>query len=316
MNRAWLLAATLLLAGLLHSRASPAQQLVICNLATSAPCVTTTNPGNGAQGQPAWVAFGTINANFELLPSELFAELPLAIVHGGTGQTTLAGALNALLPPQSGMAGDCLGTDGSTASWIACGSGGSGAFSAITSGTNTGAAMIVGTGASIAVTGTGTNQATSLTSLTGMPNQATGTVLANVSGGPTIPTAVTLTNFQAALTAANAQIVIDASPGAGPVNDYDPTGYGTTTAVLYITPASGGTTLDGLVAGSALQQVFIINSEAAGGADLIKLVNQSSSDSTAANRFLTSATSSLAIPAGGGVDCLYLASTINRWWCH
>lgn len=124
-----------------------------------------------------------------------------------------------------------------------------------------------------------------------------------------------LTTFQAAIIAANAQLVAD-SPSAGPINDYSPTGYGTTTAILYVTPSSGGTTLDGLVAGSAMQQVFIINAEAAGGADLIKLVNQSSSDSTAANRFLTSATTSLGIPPGGGVGCIYLASTVNRWWCH
>lgn len=45
--------------------------------------------------------------------------------------------------------------------WAAAGGGGGGgvAFSAITGGTNTGAAMLVGSGASLGVTGTGTNQA-------------------------------------------------------------------------------------------------------------------------------------------------------------
>jgi hypothetical protein len=42
-----------------------------------------------------------------------------------------------------------------------CGSGGTGAFSALTSGTNTTAAMLVGTGASLGVTGSGTIAATS-----------------------------------------------------------------------------------------------------------------------------------------------------------
>jgi len=47
-----------------------------------------------------------------------------------------------------------------------CGSGGGGAFSAITSGTNTAAAMLVGTGASLGVTGSGTINATSVNSNT------------------------------------------------------------------------------------------------------------------------------------------------------
>lgn len=314
---AWLLAPLLILAGLLHQSTAEAQSLVICNVATAAPCTPTVNPGNGAQGMPAWVAFGTINANFNLLPPSLFTGLPLPVISGGTGQTTLNAALTALLPSQAGQAGNCLGTDGTVASWITCGGGGgSSAFSAITSGINTCCSMVVGTGASISVTGFGTNQATSLTSLTGMPSQAASTVIANVTGAGAVPLAVTLPTFQAAVTAATSQLVVDASPGAGPINDYSPTGYGTTTAILYVTPAGGGTTLNGLVAGSAMQQVFIINAEAAGGADLIKLANQSASDTTAINRFLTSATVSLAIPAGGGVDCIYLASTINRWWCH
>jgi hypothetical protein len=115
--------------------------------------------------------------------------------------------------------------------------------------------------------------------------------------------------------AANAQLVT-ATGVTGPTYDYNPSGFGATTAILYITPASGGSTYGGLAAGSAMQQVFIVNAEAAGGSDAIYLLNQSSSDSIAANRFLTSATSSLAIPPGGGVDCIYLASTIDRWWCH
>jgi hypothetical protein len=121
-----------------------------------------------------------------------------------------------------------------------------------------------------------------------------------------------LSALQAAMTAANAQLVTD-SPAAV-VSDYSPANYGTTTAVLYITPAAGGTTLNGLAAGSPMQQVFIVNAEAAGGADAISLVNQSTAESTAANRFLTS--KSLSIPAGGRAGCIYLASTVNRWSCQ
>lgn len=47
-----------------------------------------------------------------------------AIVNGGTGQTTASGAINALLPAQSGQAGKYLTTDGSVSSWgtVAAGS--------------------------------------------------------------------------------------------------------------------------------------------------------------------------------------------------
>ena len=151
--------------------------------------------------------------------------------------------------------------------------------------------------------------------LADMPAIGSNTVIGNVTGSSAVPTAVSMSALQAALVSANANIVSD-SPATGPINDYSPTGYGISTAVLYLTPASGGTTIDGIVAGSAMQQVFIVNAEAAGGADNIYLVNQSSSDSTAANRFLTSATTSLGIPPGGRVDCIYFAGSIDRWSCQ
>ena len=50
----------------------------------------------------------------------------IQITGGGTGATTATGALDNLLPAQGAFAGDCLGTNGSSASWIACGSGGGG----------------------------------------------------------------------------------------------------------------------------------------------------------------------------------------------
>lgn len=42
---------------------------------------------------------------------------PVDVAHGGTGQTTAAGALAALLPSQTGNSGKYLKTDGATASW-------------------------------------------------------------------------------------------------------------------------------------------------------------------------------------------------------
>ncbi len=158
----------LIAAGLLHSGVAASQQPVVCDTATAAACNTGVNPGDGTQGDVAWVAFGKINANFASIPSQLFNDLPLPIVYGGTGQNSATAAINALLPPQGASSGDCLGTNGSVASWIACGSGGSSAWSTITGGTNTGAAMLVGTGASLAPTGSGTITANAVVSGTAL----------------------------------------------------------------------------------------------------------------------------------------------------
>jgi hypothetical protein len=45
----------------------------------------------------------------------------LGIVNGGTGATTATGAINALLPNQTGNSGEVLGTDGTNVSWVAVG---------------------------------------------------------------------------------------------------------------------------------------------------------------------------------------------------
>lgn len=125
------------------------------------------------------------------------------------------------------------------------------------------------------------------------------------------------TNYQvSACTAIAGGAVVTATGVTGPTNDYSPAGFGPTTGVLYLTPAAGGSTYNGLAAQSSLQQVYIVNAEAAGGADNILLANQSASDTTAANRFLTSATVSLAIPPGGRVLCVYLPSAVSRWSCQ
>jgi fibronectin-binding autotransporter adhesin len=74
-----------------------------------------------------------------------------------------------------------------------CGTGtGGGGFSGLTSGTNTAAAMVVGSGSSLAVAGTGAITATSLATLTGLPAIANGTVIGNGAGSTTSPTALVL----------------------------------------------------------------------------------------------------------------------------
>lgn len=92
----------------------------------------------------------------------------LSIASGGIGASSF---LSAFLPVFSGSV-----TSGDCAQWSAtgvlvdsgggCGSGGSNAFSALTSATNTSAAMVVGSGASLAASGSGTIAATSLSGLT------------------------------------------------------------------------------------------------------------------------------------------------------
>lgn len=193
--------------------------------------------------------------------------------------------------------GCTLTSDGTNYQVSACTAITSPPFNNIASGTNTTAAMLVGTGASLAPTGTGT-------------------ISANQVNGATVPASAGMVTTNSSNQIVAEAVVADAAPGAGPTNDYSPAGFGPTTGVLYITPTAGGTTFNGLVAQNALQHVYIVNAEAAGGADLIKLVNQSASDTTAANRFLTSATVSLAIPAGGRVLCVYLPSTVSRWSCQ
>ena len=177
-----------------------------------------------------------------------------------------------------------------------CGGGGGGAVSSVTAGAS----------------GSITVSPTTGPTVVDLSPAAAATALANLTGSSAAPIPVTMAALQGALTAANAQLVSAAVP-TGPTNDYAPTGFGTTTAVLYLTPASGGSTLNGLLAGSPMQQVFIVNAEAAGGSDAITLINQSSSDTTPANRFL--AAGNLIIVPGGGVDCLDLP-TVNVWWCH
>ena len=77
-----------------------------------------------------------------------------------------AGTYNFNLPTSAGTNGQCLISGGGGASpttWGTCGSGGGGgAFSAITSGTNTTAAMLVGSGSTMGYTGTGTIDATTV----------------------------------------------------------------------------------------------------------------------------------------------------------
>ncbi len=107
--------------------------------------------------------------------------VPLPITQGGTGQTTAAAALTALLPDQTGHAGQVLGTDGTAAAWIAVGSG---------SGTVTSVGLTMP--ALFGVTGSPITTAGTLTVT--LANQNANLVLAGpVSGPAAVPTFRTLT---------------------------------------------------------------------------------------------------------------------------
>lgn len=183
--------------------------------------VTQVNTGTGLTGGPI-TSSGTISVadstDNSLAGYDNTGEF--ATVAVGTGLSLSAGTLTAT------------------------GGGGSSAFSALTSGTNTTAAMVIGTGASLAASGSGTIVATSATG-----NAATATVLAtpraingvNFDGGAPITVtaaAGTLTGTTLASNVVNSSIT---SVGAG-IN------LGTPSALVG-TNITG--TASGLTAGSA-----------------------------------------------------------------
>ena len=75
----------------------------------------------------------------------------LSVANGGTGQTTQAGAANAVLPTQTGNSGKYLTTDGTNASWASVSGGGGGTVTSVNA---TGLHGVVVTG--VPITGSGT----------------------------------------------------------------------------------------------------------------------------------------------------------------
>lgn len=150
--------------------------------------------------------------------------------NGGTGATSL---LAAFLPVFSGGI-----SSGHCAQWSAtgilvdsgggCGSGGSNAFSALTSSTNTSAAMLVGTGATLGATGsgaitatampasglTGTILATNFPALTGDVTNSAGSLATTVVqvNGAVVPATAAVVG-----TNSSRQIVADSTTGTGNV---------------------------------------------------------------------------------------------------
>lgn len=114
-------------------------------LSAAAPTTGQVLTFNGSQWAPAAATGGMGN------PMTAAGDL----IVGGTSGAPARLAI--------GASGDCLTSNGATEAWGACGSGGgSSAFSAITGGTNTTAAMVVGSGATLEPSGTGVISATEL----------------------------------------------------------------------------------------------------------------------------------------------------------
>ena len=203
----------LLLAGILSAGSAFAAPLspVICNLQTLAQCNTISNPGNGTQGQPAWLAFGTLNTWGSQLG--LFANDPaneiLATPNGTTGIPALRQMVEADILPAlpTLISGDCLANNGTALEWLTCGTGGSGVTSLsgdgalITNSASTGAVTLtLGSAPGYGVWGNDTSStgAPSYVALSSWPLAAFPTGLAQLA---TAQTWTALQTFNAGLTA-------------------------------------------------------------------------------------------------------------------
>lgn len=76
MKKIFVLLALLFCAGV-HAQ----QQQIYCNKNAQTPCNTSSDPGNGFIGDPAWKAFGKVNAN----ESSLFGRTPVPADYGAKG---------------------------------------------------------------------------------------------------------------------------------------------------------------------------------------------------------------------------------------
>jgi hypothetical protein len=147
----------------------------------------TLQPATSSNIASLWVGAGCTNA-WAMLTNGACAPpltIPLPISQGGTGATSFAAA--GIVTAQGTIAsGDCAQWFSATVLVDAgspCGSGGGGssAFASLTSSTNTTATMIVGSGASLFTTGSGTITATNATALNGAAVPVNATVLGSNS---------------------------------------------------------------------------------------------------------------------------------------
>ncbi len=129
---------------------------VNCIAATSTPCNTSGNPGNGSQGDPAWLAFGKLNAwgtQLGLFQNDTANEV-LATPDGASGIPALRALVGNDIPPIN----LAVGTNGGVTGILGVTSGGTGVSTAgIVGGTQY---TVTGTGACASITKIGTTGAT------------------------------------------------------------------------------------------------------------------------------------------------------------
>jgi hypothetical protein len=129
--------------------------------------VTTTNAGvtsiGAAKVTNAMLAgsiaasklVGTDIATVGTITAGTWNGTTIAVANGGTGATSASGAMENLLPTQTGNSGKVLTTDGSgNLSWTSPGAASVG-FDGVQSGTSTGKTLTVGNGSSVVLSGTG-----------------------------------------------------------------------------------------------------------------------------------------------------------------
>lgn len=120
-------------------------------------------------------------------------------VIGGAFGVPIVGNVNGVVVSGTPSSGQVLTATSSTAADWQSPSAGTPAFSAITSGTNTGMAGVIGTGASLTVSGSGTNNATAIDGVT-------------VSGTPSVGQVPTATSGSAASWATQTASAVNAIP--------------------------------------------------------------------------------------------------------
>lgn len=172
-----------------------------------------------------------------------------------------------------------------------------------------------GTGYTLASLTAGAN-VTITNGVGGITIAAAGSGSGTVNAGTTGQVAYYATNGTAvsgeSVTALNTAIVTATqttcadSPAAGPLVAYNPSCWGTNVRVLNITPASGGTTICSLVAGSDKQNVIVKDV----GTSPIFISNECSADATAQNRFDMEANFMI---GPGGMASITAVTATARW---
>lgn len=172
----------------------------VSGLAASAT-TDTTNAGNISSGT---LPTGRLSGSYTgitgvgTLTAGTWNATTLGIAYGGTGQTTAANAINALLPTQTGNSGYYLTTNGTAASWAAVASPGNGTLTLAVSGTGlSGSASFTANqsgNSSFTVTSNATsaNTVSTIVARDASGNFSAGTITATLSGNAS--TATTATN--------------------------------------------------------------------------------------------------------------------------